>query len=110
MRRRGHPVWAAFSGFFLGLFVGLDLLLLGVVPLNSIVLTVLPVVGLVLGIIVALLVPLKRKPHAEAPGGAAVSMAAPAPDTAVPPLDTYVPPPPPPTAVPSPDPDESSEP
>jgi hypothetical protein len=104
MKKRGHPIWAAFAGFFSGLFVGLDLLLLGVVPLNSPVLTILPIAGLVLGIILAVFMPIGRKPAREAPGGPAASMAAPAPDTAATPLDQYVPPPPPPSAVPDPEP------
>jgi hypothetical protein len=48
-RRRGRPVLGAICGFLLGLFIGLDLLLFGVLPLNSIVLTILPFVGLVAG-------------------------------------------------------------
>ena len=48
-RRRGRPVLGSICGFLLGLFVGLDLLLFGVVPLNSFVLTILPFVGLVAG-------------------------------------------------------------
>lgn len=47
--RRGRPVLGAISGLFLGLFVALDLLLLGVVGLGSIVLVVLPILGLVGG-------------------------------------------------------------
>jgi uncharacterized membrane protein YdcZ (DUF606 family) len=53
--KKRHPVWAAISGFCSGLFIGTSLLLLGVVPLDSIVLTVLPIAGLVLGIVLTLL-------------------------------------------------------
>ena len=50
---RGRPVLAAVSGFFFGLFVGLDVLFFGVVQLDSVLLTVLPIVGLVAGIVLA---------------------------------------------------------
>jgi hypothetical protein len=49
--RKGRPVLGAICGFLFGLFVGLDLLFFGIVPLNSIVLTILPVVGLIVGIV-----------------------------------------------------------
>ena len=53
-------ILGAFAGFFLGLFVGLDLFLFGILPLNSIVLTILPVVGLVLGIVIGRATPIGR--------------------------------------------------
>lgn len=80
MRRRGRPVLGAFSGFFLGLLLGVDLLLFGVVALDSALLLVLPVLGLVVGIVLPLVMRRRARPPAEgtpaAPGG-------------------YVPPPPP---------------
>ena len=48
-RRRGRPVLGAICGFLLGGFIGLDLLMFGVLPLNSILLTILPIVGLIAG-------------------------------------------------------------
>jgi hypothetical protein len=54
MRRRGRPVLGAVSGFFLGLFGAVDLLVFGAVELDSVVLIVLPVAGLVLGVVLAL--------------------------------------------------------
>jgi hypothetical protein len=50
--RRGRPLLGGICGFLFGLFVGLDLLVLGVVPLNSGVLTILPVLGLVVGVVI----------------------------------------------------------
>ena len=47
MKPRGRPILAALSGFFLGLFIAIDLLLFGVIPLDSALLTVLPILGLV---------------------------------------------------------------
>jgi hypothetical protein len=46
MNRRGRPVLGAFSGFFFGLFLSLTLLAFGIVPLDSILVTLLPVLGL----------------------------------------------------------------
>jgi len=45
---------------FLMLFVAIDLVLFGVIPLNSVVVTILPLVGLVVG---ALLGVMARKKH-----------------------------------------------
>lgn len=82
MRTRGRPVLGTISGLFLGLFVALDLLLFGVVALDSAVLTILPVVGLVLGLALSLWAPIGRRP---------VAVAATAPAPPVPPA-TVVPP------------------
>jgi hypothetical protein len=49
MRARGRPVLGALNGFFLGLLVALDLLLFGAVQLDSVLLTALPIVGIVVG-------------------------------------------------------------
>jgi hypothetical protein len=54
MRRRGRPVLGTISGLLMGLFLGVTLLSFGALPLNSSALTVLPVVGLVLGLALAL--------------------------------------------------------
>lgn len=45
----GRIIAAAVLGFFFFLFIGTDLVLFGVVALNSVVVTILPAVGLVLG-------------------------------------------------------------
>lgn len=79
MRQRGRPVLGAFSGFFLGLFVGLDLLLLGVVPLDSVVLTAAPVVGLVLGIVLARWAPIGRSRSAAPAAEPAAAPGVPSP-------------------------------
>lgn len=60
--RRGRPVLGAIAGFLFGIFVGLDLWFFGMVPSDSIVLTILPVLGLVLGIVVGLTGPIRRRP------------------------------------------------
>jgi hypothetical protein len=60
MKQRGRPVLGAISGFFLGLFLGLDLMFFGVVPLDSAVITVAPVLGLVIGVALAFVAPFAR--------------------------------------------------
>jgi hypothetical protein len=57
--RRGRPVLGAIMGLLFGLFLGLDLAMLGVVPLESPMLVVLPLLGLLLGIGLGLSAPLK---------------------------------------------------
>jgi hypothetical protein len=67
MRRRGRPVLGTISGLLMGLFLGVTLLSFGALPLNSSALTVLPVVGLVLGLALALWAPLGRRPRSPVP-------------------------------------------
>ena len=50
-RRKGHSVLGGICGLFFGLFVGLDLVLFGVVPFNSAVPFILVVLGLVGGVV-----------------------------------------------------------
>jgi predicted lipid-binding transport protein (Tim44 family) len=50
---KGRPFLGVFSGFFFGLFGGLTLFLFGVIPLDSHLLWVLPIIGIVLGLIMA---------------------------------------------------------
>lgn len=45
----GRVIGVALLGFFFLLFVALDLFLFGIIPLDSVLLMVLPVIGLVLG-------------------------------------------------------------
>ena len=68
MRFKGRPVMGAIFGFLFFLFVALDLLFFGVIALNSAVITILPLVGIVLGLVWALLGPL---PGRSAPGPSA---------------------------------------
>lgn len=46
---RGRPVLGAIAGLLFGFFVALDLVLLGTIPLSSLLLVVLPILGLVGG-------------------------------------------------------------
>ncbi len=57
--KRGHPVLGAIAGLFLGIFLALDLLLLGTIPLDNALVVILPVLGLVVGIAAGLFAPLR---------------------------------------------------
>jgi hypothetical protein len=61
MNHRGRPVLAAISGFFTGVFLALDLVFFGVIRLDNIAVTILPILGLVAGIALALWAPLGRR-------------------------------------------------
>ena len=58
---RGRPILGAVAGLFLGLVLGADLLLLKVIASDSILLVLLPVVGLVVGIALGAVAPLGRR-------------------------------------------------
>jgi putative flippase GtrA len=61
MKFRGHPFRGAIFGFLTFLFIGFDLLFFGVIPLNSAAITVLPIVGVVFGLVWAYIAPLKKR-------------------------------------------------
>jgi len=50
---RGRPILGLLSGFLFGLFGGVTLFLYGAVPLASPLLWILPLVGIVLGLVLA---------------------------------------------------------
>ena len=50
---KGRPILGAFSGFFFGLLLGISLWLWGVVPLHSDLLLILPILGTLLGLVMA---------------------------------------------------------
>jgi hypothetical protein len=66
-KRRGHPGRGAIFGFLFGLFLGIDLLLFGLVPSNSAVLVVLPLVGLVGAVALGLTAPFRRRAPSREP-------------------------------------------
>lgn len=53
-------VFLAIVAMFLMLFIAIDLVLFGVVPLNSVVVTILPVAGLVLGALLGVMARKRR--------------------------------------------------
>ncbi len=54
---RGRPVLGVICGFLFGLFLAVTLVLAGVLALNSLVVTALPVVGIAYGLLMAKLAP-----------------------------------------------------
>lgn len=58
--QRGRPLLGAFAGLFLGLFVALDLILFGILPLESGLIWVFAVIGIVLGVALGVWAPLGR--------------------------------------------------
>jgi hypothetical protein len=83
---KGHPILGIISGFLFGLFLGIALFLYGVIPLSSMWLWILPLLGILLGLIMAAWAPFGRGPEP-----------APAATTLPPARETSAPPPPPPT-------------
>lgn len=75
----GRSIAAAVSGFFLFFFLALDLVLFGILPLSSVLVTVLPVVGLVLGAVVGAFAPKRDAVAAPAAGVAPMTPASMAP-------------------------------
>ncbi len=63
---KGRPFLGIISGFLFGLFGGLTLILFGVIPLHSDLLWILPLLGLLLGLILAAWAPFGKGPQTEA--------------------------------------------
>lgn len=83
---KGHPILGIISGFLFGLFLGIALFLYGVLPLNSSWLWILPLLGILLGLVMAAWAPFGKGPE-------------PAPTaTTLPPASSAPAPPPPPVS------------
>jgi hypothetical protein len=57
---RGRPILGAVSGLFFGLFIALDLILLGTLALSSYVVVVFPILGLFVGLALGRWSPIRR--------------------------------------------------
>ncbi len=82
MKQRGRPVRGLIGGFLLGIFLDLDLALAGIVKLDSVVLTILPIVLLVVGLLLGLWAPLGRKPEPARTLSSSLPPAVPWPESA----------------------------
>jgi len=60
-KRRGRPILGAIAGFLLGAFVWIDLVLFGVIPFDSVSVWFFPVLGLIVGIALAMWAPFGRR-------------------------------------------------
>lgn len=61
MKQRGHPIRGAVAGLFFGIFVSLDMVIFGVVALDANVLALFPVLGIIAGVALGVLAPLRRR-------------------------------------------------
>ena len=64
---KGRPFLGTISGFFFGLFGGLTLFLFGAIPLDSHLLWILPIAGIVLGLFMATWAPFGKGGPEPAP-------------------------------------------
>ena len=64
---RGRPIMAAIFGFLSGLFGAVTLLAFGVIPLESALVTLLPLILMVVAFAIAMWAPLGRSQAAPAP-------------------------------------------
>lgn len=64
MMKVGKIIGTALLGFFFMLFIALDLVLFGVVALASVIVTLLPLIGLVLGAAIGAMVNNSQQPAA----------------------------------------------
>lgn len=78
---KGRPFLGVISGFFFGLFGAVTLFLFGVIPLDSHLVWILPIVGIVLGLFMATWAPFGSDSTAEAPQTSAAPPPSAAPST-----------------------------
>jgi hypothetical protein len=64
---KGRPILGIVAGFLFGLFGGATLILFGVIPLHSDLLWILPLLGLLLGLILAAWAPFGSGPEESPP-------------------------------------------
>ncbi|MGH8994375.1 MAG: hypothetical protein ACRDZ7_22935 [Acidimicrobiia bacterium] len=69
MKQRGHPVRGAIAGFFFGLFISLDLVIFGLMPVEADALALIPLLGLIAGIVLGITAPVRRKASGSQPVG-----------------------------------------
>ena len=63
---RGRPVLGVIAGFLFGLCLAVTLVLAGVLALNSVLVVVIPFLGVVYGLLMAKLAPFGRKSESTA--------------------------------------------
>ena len=61
---KGRPILGVISGFMFGLFLGPTLFMWGLIPLHSDLMWILPLLGIVLGLVMAWWAPFGRKTSA----------------------------------------------
>jgi hypothetical protein len=58
---KGRPVLGVVSGLFFGVFLAVTLILAGKLPLNSVLVTLMPIFGIAVGLLLAVVAPLGRR-------------------------------------------------
>ncbi|MEA3509856.1 MAG: hypothetical protein U9R51_00330 [Actinomycetota bacterium] len=71
---KGRPILGVITGFLFGLFLGITLFLYGMIPLSSDMLWILPLLGILLGLIMAAWAPFGKSAE-PAPAPATVTAA-----------------------------------
>ena len=84
---KGRPFLGVISGFLFGALLGITLFLFGVLPLDSDWLWILPLLGIVLGLVMAAWAPFGSGAEASPPTDGAAATAPTLEQEAVPPLD-----------------------
>lgn len=69
----GRPVLGAIAGFFLGLFLWIDLVLFGVIAFESVTVWIFPILGAIAGIALARWAPLRRSAPVPQPSASMTS-------------------------------------
>lgn len=77
---KGRPILGVTTGFLFGLFLGITLFLYGVIPLSSDLLWILPLLGILLGLIMAAWAPFGKSAE-PAPAPATNQVASEEPET-----------------------------
>ena len=72
---KGRPILGVISGFLFGLFAGLSLFMWGAIALHSPLLWILPIAGIVLGLVMAAWAPFGAAPDPASAGGSDVTAA-----------------------------------
>jgi hypothetical protein len=86
-RMRGRPIRGLFGGLILGILLSIDLVFSGIVKLSSTLVTLLPLVLLVIGLLLGLWAPVGRNPKRVSPPNFAAPVARePAPAQPAPPI------------------------
>jgi hypothetical protein len=80
VKQRGHPIRGAIAGLLFGIFVSLDLVIFGVLALDANLLALIPVLGLVAGVLLGVTTPLRRRSADEKQSARTPSMGTPKPD------------------------------
>ena len=72
---KGRPILGVITGFLFGLFLGITLFLYGVIPLSSDMLWILPLLGILLGLIMAAWAPFGKSAQSAPAAPSRVSTA-----------------------------------